>query len=1100
MATLVCLFAVSALMVGCAEEMKSPTPSLTSVSPSLVCSEQLTTTVTITGSGLSPVVTEVLDKAALELPQLKLQQTGDIFGAALDATVEQLTIDDSQEGNRVRWVSQETMEFDVDDALALMPGLYDLRATNPDGQEAHLASAMVVVPPPTIQEVVPTPICTEQFENVVTINGEYFITVEGTTPSVQVGDLDASATATFDDCQALAGPTQADSCNSATITIPQGELAVGDHLVTLTNPSPIECATTEQVFLQVVPPPVVSSLMPTTICSTGSEFTVTGTNFRDGAIASVGGVDAVTTTFVSDTELQIQTGNDLTPGLQDLTVTNAEGCSDTLTAVVEVVPGPILFFVDPPVVYDGISTQVSLLVGGVAGEIVEVRLENPATGDRIDLEFSYDSANDPNRIYATIPQGTAAADYNVVVVEDTACAPILENAVTVSSDLTVAVDSVRPSFGWTNEDTSVELRTADPLPGGQTGFEEIPRVYLNPANPTADTVAIALSSVTYQSADRVNAVVPSGLDAGVYDLVVVNPSGSIGLLEDSFTVTVERPPVINSVSPTRVDTGGGTIIVNGTDFRAPALELNCQPPGGGDITTLAVTVDAADATSATGTVPSMGEAICVVRLTNDDGSFSDYSAVSIGSTSGNLFPFRAGPDMNVGRRGLGSTRGRATREARYIYAVGGDDGDPANAMTSIEAVPIDAFGGLGAWSELPATLPQPRTMIAASTVDVGGRFIYVLGGNDGSGPVDTVLRAQVLNPRLAPEFDNLGIDFAENPGEGLGGGLWTYRIAAIFDANDPVNPDGESLASDPIVLQLPEISTGGVILSISWTQVPDAVGYRVYRSPAADAGSNSERLVAELTGADMVSYTDDGSVMADMGMEPLPDGALGNWATVATLTDAREGACAVVTPDPDDPDNAAFIHVAGGQGSAGLLDTIEVIPVSIVDGNTQTVSAPFDAGVALGSARWQCGAFSINSIYHTVPAGEAHLFFGPGDDGGGASGTFEAVQVNNDGTLSGFVTADANISPTQAGYASASASNFLYIFGGQQGNVNNSAQEGEVQTLSPTYSVGWSSLGSGRIQVARLLASAALESATIFVVGGLSDNNTATTATEITNF
>src|SRR4029077_21273694 len=66
--------------------------------------------------------------------------------------------------------------------------------------------------------------------------------------------------------------------------------------------------------------------------------------------------------------------------------------------------------------------------------------------------------------------------------------------------------------------------------------------------------------------------------------------------------------------------------------------------------------------------------ICVLRETNADGSFFDYSAIGVTGPSLNLPGTHAGTSMTVGRRALSAASGNATAAARFIYAIGGDGG------------------------------------------------------------------------------------------------------------------------------------------------------------------------------------------------------------------------------------------------------------------------------------------------------------------------------------------------------------------------------------------------------------------------------------------
>ena len=122
--------------------------------------------------------------------------------------------------------------------------------------------------------------------------------------------------------------------------------------------------------------------------------------------------------------------------------------------------------------------------------------------------------------------------------------------------------------------------------------------------------------------------------------------------------------------------------------------------------------------------------------------------------------------------------------------------------------------------------------------------------HDGAGPVANAWRAHVLDPMDVPRFDALSID---DEG-GLGGGTWTWRVAALYGPSDVANPGGESLPGDPVMVELPpptEAEGGGLSVALTWTPVDRAVGYRVYRTPVADE-PGTEEWVGDTTGTTFV--------------------------------------------------------------------------------------------------------------------------------------------------------------------------------------------------------------------------------------------------------
>jgi hypothetical protein len=139
-------------------------------------------------------------------------------------------------------------------------------------------------------------------------------------------------------------------------------------------------------------------------------------------------------------------------------------------------------------------------------------------------------------------------------------------------------------------------------------------------------------------------------------------------------------------------------------------------------------------------------------------------------------------------------------------------------------------------------------------------------------------------------------------------------VAALYDAADVTNPGGESLPSDPIPVSLPD--TGGLSVAITWEAVDRAVGYRVYRSADADT-SGAEEWVGDTTAP---SFRDDG-LPTDSARVPLPEGAIGAWAALPALLQAREAACVAVAPDPiPDPQIVYLIQADGPVLQAGLGD------------------------------------------------------------------------------------------------------------------------------------------------------------------------------------
>ena len=370
----------------------------------------------------------------------------------------------------------------------------------------------------------------------------------------------------------------------------------------------------------------------------------------------------------------------------------------------------------------------------------------------------------------------------------------------------------------------------------------------------------------------------------------MNADGKVDVLAAGLTITAGDPPVIDNVVPASlVDNAATTVTVRGSAFDVDTVMLQCKLPNntivavGGTVqgTPTATEVQVQFDPSAAGRARPPAGSVCVVQLTNQDGAFFEYSAVSVTNSSLNLSPWSDATDMKTARRALSLAAGRPTATSRYLYAIGGDNGvmNDASAIgssvfSSVESASVDVFGAMSAWAEQRTALPAPRTWAGAATI---GRFIFLVGGHDGTSATDTLYRAQILDPLAGPAIEDLDATLGDGK-KGLGGGLWLYRVAALYPTSDPSNPGGEALAGELLPVQLPDRDEK-IALSLTWDLVPGASGYRVYRSKSANAGADELELLAEVAGGTTVSYTDKGGkTMA--GKLPLAPGALGVWHAV----------------------------------------------------------------------------------------------------------------------------------------------------------------------------------------------------------------------------
>ncbi len=1079
---MISIVAAFAGVCGCAHELEGPTPTLEGqLEPHLVCNELAPmTTVGVAGANLVALpVDTAMGPAQLVLPSIELTRTLDLEGGAVSD--EPLVLaDDPPDESSVRWHSQSRMTFDVTPDLGLDDGVWDLVVTNPDGQSVTILAALAVVPPPSLDTVTPDSICIDESDVTLTISGSGFLVVDGVLPTITVvgaAEDHVYDPTEFGDCFGLPAPaTEAQSCATLTFVIPQGDLTPGSYHIVVTNPDPAGCSSSTALTIEVVPPPTLDDVDPNLVCTSGGTIGLQGTGFRAGATVEAGVLtaDSVDVDPSGETATAVF-GSGLAVGRYDVTFTNADGCSDTLIDAIEVIQGPVIFWVDPPVVYDGISTQITIFGSGLSTEVEMVEIVPAGGGEALELEFALDAV--AGRIQAVVPAGTPPGEYDVRVT-DRICPSTLEGGLTVTDTLALTIDQVVPPFGWTERNTALSIFGA--------GFAATPRAYLNPENPTAETVATTLNAVAFVDAGRLTAVAQSGLPAGVYDLFVVNPNGEVGLLEAAFTITADPPPQIDEISPGEVDNGDVQDIgVTGSGFDDPTATWVCRAPDGstsepaGSITTwdegtADVTLDA--------TVLSAGT-VCVLRMTNASGAFGEYSAVAITNPSSNIRPFRDGTNTVTGRRGLSLVGGRATRSARFLYALGGDDGSTAGAFDSSESAAVDIFGDLGAWFEQPNGLPGPRTLVGARTI---GRFIYLVGGDDGTSAVDDVWRAEILDPIESPQVEDILV--RQNEGAGLGSGVWIYRVAAVFPADHPTNPGGEGLPSDPLVINLPESLADTLIVTIFWSPVDGAESYRIYRSPVADTAWGGERLLTEIPATAAREFEDDASLTTSEA-SPLPLGAHGTWTELPPMSTARAGHGMGLARDPADP-SRHYLYVLGGVDETGAaLDSVEFLAIDVVSPAEQTPGASWTAvteGMSL--ARTQLGVYTVDHFAASrVSEGTTFLYAISGFDAAGdVVSDAEVAVVLVGGQLGPFL--EVQSARRQAGFAHVAASNFLYLMGGGP-DATGSTFSAEIcspaHPCDPPELRNWNNEGPASLDPPRYLPGSTLESAFIFVVGGV---------------
>ncbi len=1034
----------------------------------------------------------------------------------------------------------------------LAPGFYTLSVTNPDpvACKADKTLPVAIVAPPTVLDVVPSAVCDDGQPKNVAIEGEGFLAIGGTAPTVLVGGMPVMLAGSPMDCVALAADFPGvQVCNQLVATLPAASMP-GDYDVVVKNPVPVDCAASSPVSVSVAPIPTVASVDPQKLCSGGGKVTVKGTGFWIDAkmnapvvaltpqgggtvipAAAVVCTDCDPANGVAGTTLEAQVGAGLVPGtVYEVSVSNPGDCAATGTfPTISVEAGPLLYLADPFVVPNAINTRVTLYTTKLVEPLPDPVAWIVPTGQMmptIPLVAAPIDPAFPKRLQVTVPKGTAAGVYDVYLDDGTACpATMLKEGLTVTEKEDLALASLTPPFGATASTTPITI-FRDTV-ASKADFLSTPRVYLNPAkstNPPADAKSILLASTSFVDKSTLTAVVPPGTPAGLYDVIVVNPTptAEVGILYDGYSAVVAPPPVVANVVPPSITAQGGQVVeVIGNDFRAGAkVTASCvntmkQPVAAPAVTntqpvcampgkscTLNATID--------GGVLAQGY-VCVLKVENTDKTFGEYSAIGVTNSSLNLETPKAGSDMLFKRRGLGSAAVKPTAAARFLYAIAGDDGSNAGTRSDVEFVSVDLFGTMGAtWKLQQNRLIQKRSFFGTAQT---GRYVYVVGGtsNGDANALASAERAQVLDPLEAPVITDVDFAYDQLGATGLESGEWIYRVAAEFDTSDPHNPGGEGLPSDPLIVKLPAGAKLGI--AIHWKPpvdclgqpLPNVVKYHVYRSPVANSGSGNEQHIAEVP-ATTTSYADQGD-KPDPDHKPLVLGSTGTWSLLPGLgtNNERNGVSAVIGVDPTSPATKRYLYALFGRNKTADLNTYQYLPITIDACGRETVGASWTTGANTGLGRVRHMTWLVDRATRSdVGTNTNLLYVGGGSRKVGGQESQETsvlrTSIGANGELGAFVTLAQSLKGGGVtGGGVLAAANQLFAFGGQQGANFSIAAKGTSGALSNAAGdLSANAWNAGLdLLTARAFMGSSVQSAFAFFLGGQLSNNTATNTTEL---
>jgi hypothetical protein len=679
----------------------------------------------------------------------------------------------------------------------------------------------------------------------------------------------------------------------------------------------------------------------------------------------------------------------------------------------------------------------------------------------------------------------------------------LDGALCGSSDFYIA--KVDPRFGWTGSPTPITITGS--------GFAATPTVYLRGTG-DAGAALVSVPKVGFVSATSITAEVPSGLSTGTYDLIVVNPNSCAHTLSQAFIVTSNAPPTVSDVSPgTGTTQSDVNVTVTGCGF-AQGATLSTVSESGTVVQHVVGTITCADAGTCpsgtpsctmTGTIQDKTKTLAtgtyLVRVTNPDGSYGEYSLYAVTEPSGKLpANWVAAPALVTGRRSHAVTSARLDDASRFLYAVGGENA-AGTALDTVEVAALDKYGTLGAWAVQKQKLPEGR---AGHALVRQGKYLYVLGGttaSNGTGgvtpagaPTATILRARLLDPADAPVLQDPVAGTVD--AGGLAKGTWYYKVSAVLASGEETLPSNEGIAV---------VAQGGTV-TLTWSAVAGASHYRVYRSAQADGTSQSEVLLKDnvvANDAGLLTYVDRGQDTP--GTEkPEVRGATGAWTALgATLFRARSNTAALVEKDPS---GQAYVYVLGGWGDCAGGTAYALMgcgEFATIDATGATLGS-FAALAQTFTPRMRHGVSSMNALNGPPSFGDAgganaaYLFVGGGrgPTAGVSSTSVEHALVLNGGQVGAWTVPGKSFSNLRDGDQFWVAVGYVFAFqGGDPAQTYDHTSESAVSVTVNATSItldNWSNAGAnlggankrGRHGVA-------LESAHFYIIGGTSNDTDA---------
>lgn len=329
-----------------------------------------------------------------------------------------------------------------------------------------------------------------------------------------------------------------------------------------------------------------------------------------------------------------------------------------------------------------------------------------------------------------------------------------------------------------------------------------------------------------------------------------------------------------------------------------------------------------------------------------------------------------------------------------------------------------------------------------------GHFLYVLGGTNGSGSLNSVEQARLnADGSLGPftTISGLSLVTARQAHTTTAIGKYLYVVGGLGTNNPLSSIERATIAPDGSLGQF-EIITEVPLTTARYGHASVVIGNHLYVFGGRNAGflNGVERAVINR------------------------DGSLGPFATVpqVSLATARYGHIAVVAGN--------YLYIIGGARSNGVLQDVERATIS-GDGSLSTFASISGASLIIARSR------------HTAQVIGSYLYVFGGLGGASSLNSVERASLADDGSLGSFASVSGiTLKVARHSHTTAVIGNYLYALGGVGSGPLNSI---ERATFNASGSVAtFEDLPDVTLAAGRYRHTQAVVRGYVYVLGGVGRN------------